>query len=88
MQLWLVAPSDDDPFPRLVLFHLNSAVGLPLFPVRMSVGEPEHAVMLERDARPRPQCGTEGLALRSYVFQQVRNDNMYPNKRMEARVSG
>jgi hypothetical protein len=36
----------------------------PLFPVRKSFGEPEHAVTAERDARPGPQCGTEGLALR------------------------
>jgi hypothetical protein len=44
--------------PGLVLVRL-----LPLFPVRKSFGEPEHAVMPERGARPRPQCGTEGLAL-------------------------
>jgi len=43
----------------------KNAVGLPLFPVRKSVGEPERAVTAERDARPGPQCRTEGLALRS-----------------------
>ena len=51
--------------------NLIMRVGLPLFPVRKSLGEPEHAVMSDREARPRPQCGTEGLALRRYSFQQV-----------------
>jgi hypothetical protein len=45
-------------------FLPTSAVGLPLFPVRKSVGEPEHAVTQETEARPGPQCGTEGLVLR------------------------
>src|SRR5579872_1007139 len=39
-------------------------VGLPLFPVRKSLGEPEHAVMAGRGARPLPLGGTEGVALR------------------------
>jgi len=43
--------------------RLKSAVGLPLFPVRKSCGKPESAVMRREDARPGPQCGTEGLAL-------------------------
>ena len=48
----------------------KGAVGLPLFPVRKSVGEPEHAVMRGTGASPRPPCGTEGLALRRYSFQR------------------
>jgi hypothetical protein len=51
----------------------QSAVGLPLFPVRKSFGEPEHAVMPKTGARPGPQQGTEGLALRRYIFQSVRH---------------
>lgn len=87
MVLWLVAPSDTFPLPAridpfLELFSCRtprpelvsrfcSAVGLPLFPVRKSIGEPESAVMLEKDARPVPQCKTEGLALRRSFFQQL-----------------
>ena len=53
-------------------FACCSAVGLPLFPVRKSIGEPESAVMASNDARPLPQCRTEGLALRRSFFQQLR----------------
>jgi hypothetical protein len=51
------------------LLTLKSAVGLPLFPVRKSFGEPEHAVMQEAGARPQPSLRTEGLVLRDYIFQ-------------------
>src|SRR5580658_211021 len=53
----------------LCIRPLISAVGLPLFPVRKSFGEPESAVMQGTGASPRPPCRTEGLALRRYIFQ-------------------
>jgi hypothetical protein len=46
-------------------------VGLPLFPVRKSFGEPKHAVMRRDRARPRPWGKTEGLDLQAYIFQHV-----------------
>jgi hypothetical protein len=55
-----------------VLSSLLMRLRLPLFPVRKSFGEPESAVMAEREARPRPSCGTEGVALERYMFQSVR----------------
>ena len=51
---------------------LKSAVGLPLFPVRKSFGEPERAVMQDAEARTQPSFRTEGLVLRGYILQRVR----------------
>jgi len=61
-------------FPLQERFCLIRRCGwAPLFPVRKSIGEPEAAVIQEGEARPGPQCGTEGLVPRRYIFQQVKS---------------
>jgi hypothetical protein len=43
-------------------------VGLPLFPVRKSIGEPESAVMHNAEARPRPQVRNGRISTQALAF--------------------